>query len=182
MASFSSEHEAPAGLRPRLRLCWLFGLRSICQCVHNWLDDPINFLRGGNGLFDGVDNVGHITALLLFFLFLRFIFPPILLFWHGADFPLVSSPFLPFSLRREALRKLLSWWKLSSRPSQMVRRYTYLCIKPGSRADEHQVPDHCYDRSPGPKNTIWVWSFGFPPIFKDCLNYWLHGLIYFHCR
>ena len=30
------------------------------------------------------------------FVSLRFIFPPILLCWHGADFHLISSPFFAF--------------------------------------------------------------------------------------
>jgi hypothetical protein len=46
---------------------WLFGFPSICECVHNWLDNPINLLCRWNGLFDGVEDFGHITALLLSF-------------------------------------------------------------------------------------------------------------------
>jgi hypothetical protein len=34
MASFFSEHKAPANLQPGLRFMWLFGFPSICECAH----------------------------------------------------------------------------------------------------------------------------------------------------
>jgi hypothetical protein len=54
-------------LQPGLRFMWLFGFPPICECIHNWLDNPINLLCRGNGLFDGIDHLCYITALLLSF-------------------------------------------------------------------------------------------------------------------
>jgi len=93
---------------------WLFGFPSICECVHNWLDNPINLLCRGNSLFDGVNHFGHITTLLLSFcLFALHFSSNFAAFGTACDFPLVSSPFLPFPGGSEAVGKSLNWWTYS---------------------------------------------------------------------
>jgi hypothetical protein len=110
MASFSSEHKAPAELRPGLRFMWLFGFPSICECVHNWLDNPINPLCRGNGLLNDVDHFGNITAAF----FSSFCASSNFAALRRRRFSSRSSRlFLPFSCGREAMRNFLNWWTYS---------------------------------------------------------------------
>jgi hypothetical protein len=71
----------------------LFGFPSICECVYDWLDDPINFLCCRNGLLNGVDHFAYITALLLSF--------PLFAFHFSSNFAVLarrgfSPSFHPF--------------------------------------------------------------------------------------
>jgi hypothetical protein len=76
---------------------WLFGLPSICDCVHNWLDNPINLFCRRNRLFNRVDDFGYITALLLSFrLFTLHFFSPICCVGTTQVFTVVFTRFFAF--------------------------------------------------------------------------------------
>src|SRR5207248_8237042 len=83
---------------------------SIRECAHNWLDKLINFFAVETACSTVSITLATSQPCCFLFLFLRFIFPPILLFWHGADFPLVPSLFLPFPAGAGGMRNLSNWW------------------------------------------------------------------------
>ena len=70
MASFSSEHKAPAEFRPGLRATIeettvSFGFPAMCNDRFNyWLDGPIDLHCRIGGLFESIDRLFDITALL----------------------------------------------------------------------------------------------------------------------
>jgi hypothetical protein len=103
MTSLSFAHTAPAALRSGPRCVTIeqtvlsFGFPALCHDGFNYrLISAIDLLCGGNRLFDGIDHFCYITALPLSFCLFTFHFSSNLLFWHGADFILVLSPFFAF--------------------------------------------------------------------------------------
>ena len=104
MASFSSEHRAPAEVPTGApsgatieQTTVSFGFPAVCNDRFNyWLDGPIDLHCRISGLFESIDRLFDIAVLLLSFRLSTFHFSSILLCWHGADFHACSLPFFAF--------------------------------------------------------------------------------------
>jgi hypothetical protein len=119
MASLSSEQKAPAEVPtgapsvPTIEEATVsFGFPAVCNDRFNYrLDGPIDLHCRISGLFESIDRLFDIAALLSFsFRVFAFHFSSISLCWRGADFPLVSPPFFClFRSESEAIRESRNW-------------------------------------------------------------------------
>jgi len=107
MASFYSEHQAPAGGPTGApsgatieEVTVSFGFPAVCHDRFNyWLDGPIDLHCRISGLFESIDRLFDVAVLLSFsFGVFAFHVFSILLCWHGAVFPRVPPLFCLFSL------------------------------------------------------------------------------------